>query len=338
MVNFDAEDGNDAAGAFKSAIDTVKNMTWEDNEPGWFFNQFEIKLQTCGVKKQWTKLQTLSTILPKHIIEEIKPLLSKQESEWTNKDSYFQVKAEILSIFGPSDDAAFERAMSRVLSGKPSQLARALVNDLCDQNPQLEGCCCKKFIVGLWKRNLPSGVLQKISDQPFTTENFKNICKLADDAHQSMRPKSSGSIAAVEAQSANPSPHEEAFHQYWPDQSEGAVAAFGYNRGGRGGRGGRGRGGRGGRGGQGQGRGGQRGSGNQGQGNGNKGNQGSQGSGGQGKPKGQQHHTHKTPRHADLPPFEACFRHWTFGKSAHFCMEPGTCPWSQFWVPKSNNQ
>ena len=142
MVNFDQENGNDAAGAFKSAIDTVKNMTWEDNEPGWFFNQFEIKLQTCGVKKQWTKLQTLSTILPKTVIEEIKQLLGKQESEWTENNSYYQVKSEILSIFGPSDDAAFEGAMSRVLSGKPSQLARALVNDLCDQNPQLEGCCC----------------------------------------------------------------------------------------------------------------------------------------------------------------------------------------------------
>ena len=115
MTNFDQENGNDSAGAFKTAIDTVKGMTWDENAPGWFFNQFEIKLQTCGVKKQWTKLQTLSTILPKKVGEEIKQLLGRQETEWENNDSYYQVKTEILSIFGPSDDAAFERAMSSLV-------------------------------------------------------------------------------------------------------------------------------------------------------------------------------------------------------------------------------
>ena len=337
MTDFDQENGTDTAGAFKAAIDTVKSMTWEENEPGWFFNQFEIKLQTCGVKKQWTKLQTLSTILPKFVIDEIKQLLAKKESEWTDNDAYHRVKSEILEIFGPADDVQFERAMSRILSGTPSQLARALVNDLCDK--QLDGCCCKKFIVGLWKRSLPSGVKQKISDQPFTKDNFRNICKLADDAYRSNRPVQAGSVAAVTMGATNqdipttPGSHDEGFHQYWPNQTEGAVAAFGYNRGrGRGGRGNRG--GRGQQQGQGQGRGGgNRGSGNSQRGRGN--NSGGQNQGQRGRG---QHHTHRTPRHADLPPFESCFRHWTYGKSAHFCVEPGTCPWSQYFVPKSNNQ
>ena len=50
----------------------------------------------------------------------------------------------------------------------------------------------------------------------------------------------------------------------------------------------------------------------------------------------QTHPRHKGPRHSDLPPFKSCSRHWFFGKSAHFCEEPGTCPWKDVWIPKSN--
>ena len=57
--------------------------------------------------------------------------------------------------------------------------------------------------------------------------------------------------------------------------------------------------------------------------------------GGQGK-KGEIHPRHQTARHADQPPQQSCGRHWKFGKSAHFCEEPGTCPWKDIWVPKSN--
>ena len=208
--------------------------------------------------------------------------------------------------------------MSRVLSGKPSQLARALVNDLCDK--ELEGCCCKKFINGLWKRSLPSGVCQSISSQPFTHDNFENIVQLADNAYQSGKPKQGvGTVAAMAAGPAQDGASDTAFHQYWPSQQEAEIAAFSRGRG-------RGRG--------------QRGRGNQnrgGQGRGNRGSQNQSARGGQGNRGGAGHPRHKTTRHADLPPFEACFRHWTFGKSAHFCMEPASCPWKDHYVPKANN-
>ena len=231
-------------------------------------------MQTSGIKKQWSKLQALVTVLPKNIIEEIKPLLRRKESEWTDKDSYLQVKTEMLRIFSPKDYKCFEKAMTRVLSDTPSALARALVNDLCDK--QLAGCCCHRFIVGLWKRSLPMNVRQAISGMPFTKENFDNITQHADQVYEEGRPRQT--IAAISRETTFISPHEPSIHDtaFSEGVSEGAVAAgvvaaYNYQRGR--GSGGPPRGGRGG--GRGNGRGGGRG--NRGGGNNNGG--GNSGSG-----------------------------------------------------------
>ena len=329
MVDFEQENGVDDAGALKDAIAQLRTLEFDEQDLEFSFNQIETKMQTNGVKKQWSKLQALTTVIPKKYIDELKRLLRKKESEFPENDAYLRVKKEIFRIFGPSDEIHFQRAMSRVLSGKPSQLARALVNDLCDH--ELEGCCCHRFIVGLWKRQLPSSVKQAISAEPFTKANFDNITKIADQNYESTRPQQiaaikKGSNADTFVTPVEQSKHDTAFN--WDDGSEmaevaqsaatAAIAAYTRGRGGF--RGGRGRG-RGGRNGQ---RGG-------GRGGGQNSNQG-------GENQKNQHPKHKTPRHADLPPFEACFRHWTHGKSAHFCMEPGTCPWKQYWIPRSNTQ
>ena len=317
------ENGVDGADALNKAINALKNFVYDANDLRFTFQQIEIKMKAAGVKKQFTKLQTLTTVLPKDVIDEIKPLLRKDETEFTNNDAYKQAKTKILEIFGQTDEEPFQRAMGRVLTGKPSQLARALVNDMCDK--EMVGCCCHKWIGGAWKRQLPSDVRQHIADTPFNADNFSAILKSADNAFGSTRPAKLIPVAAVAA--AEPALNE-AFHPAmpWP-QHPAEVAAFGRG-GGRGGRGGRGSGGRGqnrgGQNGQGSGRGGGQGRG-QGRGGGNNGQRGSGG-----------HPRHRTQRHADQPPTEACYRHWTFGKSAHFCMEPGTCPWKDVWIPKSN--
>ena len=334
-MSFEEENGTDGADALSKAIAALAKHTWEPNDPCFWFNQAEIKMQQAGVKKQFTKLQALSTCLPREVMEDIKPFLRKKENDFPNKDAYLQTKNHILDVFGQGVDAAFDRAMARVLTGKPSQLARQLVDDLCDH--ELDGCCCNKFIGGLWRRQLPSGVKQQISDIPFDKDNFSAICKKADKVYTSTRPSIEPKIAAIApAAPSAPAVYDEAFHESWsglPQDPE--VAAVGYGRGGgRGGRGGRGQRGQGRGGGQGRGQGANRGQGNQGRGGNN--NQG-QGRGQRGGGQGQGHSRHKTQRHADLPPFETCFRHWTYGKSAHFCMEPGTCPWKDFWAPKANN-
>ena len=56
MTDYDATNGVDGADALSKAIQALKPVQWEDEEIKWFFNQVEIKLETAGVKKQWTKL------------------------------------------------------------------------------------------------------------------------------------------------------------------------------------------------------------------------------------------------------------------------------------------
>ena len=334
MADYDQKDVADKADALNKAISQLKGYQFDQNDLDFYFNQVEIKLDSAGVGRQFTKLQALSTILPPHVTSQIKPLLRKKQSEFPENDAYFQVKSRILQIFCPPADAAFNRAFSRVLTGKPSTLARDLVSDLCSK--ELNGCCCAKIIYGAWKKQLPSNCKAAIANMEFNHETFEAVLQEADAVFESTRP-SQGVVAALSDTPTSPSAHETGFHQYWagPD-SRGAgeaVAALNYQRG-RGGGSGRGRGQRGGgsnrgQGGSGRGRGGN----SQNQSNSNASSGGGAAGGGAGT-----HPRHKTPRHADLPPFEACKRHWTHGKSAHFCVEPWTCPWKQFYTPPSNNQ
>ena len=329
VMAFEDENAADGADALNKAIQGLRNFVYDPQDLKFTFQQLEIKMKAAGVRKNFTKLQTLTTILPKEVIDEIKNLLRKEETEFENNDAYKQAKHKILEIFGQADEEPFERAMSRVMSGKPSQLARGIVNDMCDR--EMVGCCCHKWVAGAWKRQLPSSVKQAIADTPFNHTNFSQILKTADKVFGSTRPSQAASVAAVDA-SADPA-LDEAFHPSmpWP-QHPTEVAA--YSQRGRGQGRGRGSGGRGqGRGGQQNGQQGGRGGG-QNRGQGNRGNGGGRGQGGS---RGSGHPRHKTQRHADLPPFESCFRHWTFGKSAHFCMEPASCPWKDHWVPKANN-
>ena len=145
----------------------------------------------------------------------------------------------------------------------------------------------------------------------FNATTFDAVCKLADDIFQSNAP--APAIAALssldETQPAIPYATAE-------------IAAVRGGRGGRGNRGGRGRG---------RGRGG--GGGNSG-GGGNNGGGGNSG-GGAAAATGPKH---KGTKHPDLPAGEwkGCGLHFKFGRGAHFCAEPATCPWKDIFTPRNS--
>ena len=193
----------------------------------------------------------LTTILPPHVRDEVKPILRMQESDFTEDQMPYKIlKDEVIKIFKAPQEATFERAMGRVLVGLPSQLARQLVNDLC--NHKLVGCCCPTFIVGLWKRQLPDSVKQGVAGMEFNAANFDAIITKADKVFQSTRPNAaipSVSALGVDPLSGavslpGPSVLNEGFHQSFPQQQQLAAVTYGRGRG----RGGNGRGQRGGRG------------------------------------------------------------------------------------------
>ena len=64
MPNYDETDGVDTAGALETASRNLKGYSFEEEDLDFYFNQVEIKMQAAGVKKQFTKLQVLSTKIP----------------------------------------------------------------------------------------------------------------------------------------------------------------------------------------------------------------------------------------------------------------------------------
>ena len=312
-TNYDAQHGDDeAANAMEKAVNMLRNFPWSEDDLAFYFAQVEVKMKSAGVKSNFTKLQVLSTIIPPKAINAIKNILKKQESEFTNKDGYLQAKQKLLRVFGPCENADFERALGRVLTGKPSQLCEDLINDLCSR--ELKNCCCIKVIGGLWRRAMPSSVRQAIAHYDFTRANLANIMQVADDVYLSTKPPSA-QVAAISAPTTHPNSDlstEEVLNTAFSVPSDSTPAAQiaslaaqvaalqkNFKKG-------------------------------KGQGQGGKGNGGT--------PKYSASNPRwKTPRHADSPPYGSCKRHWQFGKSSFVCLEPTSCPWKQFIAPKTKN-
>ena len=303
MVNFEDENGEDAAKALQEACANVNKDLWDPKDLHFFFNQIEIKMAAVGVKKQYTKFQVLSTVLPKKVIEQVKSLLRKKETEFPANNSYKLLKERILSIFGPRPEEAVERALSRVLVDRPSDLARELVEDLCRH--ELVNCqCCPAIVLTLWKRQLSSSVRAGIAHLELTAATFDQVVKLVDDIHSSN--KAVPVVAAIDKA-------ESGLDETQPAIPYPAAEVAGVSRG----RGGRGRGGRGGR-----------------------NNRGGRGGGAQNKnqPQDGSQPKHKGPKHPDLPSGEwkGCGVHYKYGPNAYFCAEPTTCPWKNVIKPKNN--
>ena len=315
ITAFEDEDAVDLEGALREACANLKNLPFEENDLDFWFNQAEIKMAAVGVKKNYTKFQVLTTAVPPKVINEVRPLLRRKETDFPNKDAYKQLKNAIIRIFGPRPEAAVDRALGRVLVDRPSMLARALVNDLCKN--ELDCACCPAIVTALWKRHLPSNVRSGIAKFVLTKQNFEQVIKEADDIYASNNPPpASAAVAAVMAPAAA---SRSALDETLPAIQYPVPEVSAVSRGGRGGRGYRGGGGRGGRGGRG---GGNRGGGNRG--------------GGQAAASGGQPRQYKGPKHPDLPSgdWTGCQLHYKWGRGAHFCAEPATCPWKNIYTPK----
>ena len=110
MVNYDSQTGVDSEGAMERACHRLKGYEW-DPDLGFYFNQIKIQMRAAGVQKNYTKMLVLTTILPPHVREEVKPILRMQESEFEeNTMPYKILKDKIIKIFKPPQEATFERA------------------------------------------------------------------------------------------------------------------------------------------------------------------------------------------------------------------------------------
>ena len=74
-VPFEKENGEDDANALREACRSLEKLEWDENDLPFFFNRAETRMKVAGVKKNYTKFQVLSEILPKKVQDQVKPLL-----------------------------------------------------------------------------------------------------------------------------------------------------------------------------------------------------------------------------------------------------------------------
>ena len=184
--------------------------------------------------------------------------------------------------FGLKRVDGFDKAIARVLTGTPSQLGRAIVNDICPGVTPLQGCHCADIVLGIWRRSLPTVVRNAVADMDFTAASYNLVFDKADSTWSSNKAATSV-ISSLDKKTVAAATAEEV-----------EVAAAGPAKK---------------------------------KNNKNNKNKNQNQGGGKKKPK-------RGPRHADLPPMDACDTHFTYGKGAWFCADRHSCPWRDFENPK----
>ena len=71
QVNFEDENGEDSNEAMQKACQTLAKFNWDQGDLLFTFSQMEVKMATAGVKKNWTKFQVLTHIIPKTVQDQV---------------------------------------------------------------------------------------------------------------------------------------------------------------------------------------------------------------------------------------------------------------------------
>ena len=256
-------------------------------------------MKKYGINSQWEKKNAIVPMLPDDIIDELKPLLRLKQQE--AGQIYKSVKAEIIQLYGPKDEEAFQKALALRLTGKPSALAKKIIHLICPGSAPLDGCHCAKTIFGMWHAQLTQPIRNKLAGQKFNKDTYQDMLKQADEVWIA----NGGAVtqAPVVGAVAAPTPSQ--------DSPQVAAVGRGQNSSRRGnpprGRGGRGRG-----------------SGNN---NNSRQNQNQSSSSSTNSSSYQPKPHQKGPRHSDSPPDQSCSQHWSKGRSATYCTDPLNCPW-----------
>ena len=303
VVDFDQEEKADG----EKAQDLARSIKidFEPNDVRFWFAQLEAEMTMASVNSQWLKKTILQRNLPNKQKEDVKSLLSLPKSA-AGELLYFRIKNEIIRIYAPKPQESYKRALTRTMTGLPSQLGHQLVNDVCKKVDKFKDCCCASHVQALWTMQLPVSTRAHVSNMEFSKDTYKKIFESADQVFLSSKQVS---VAAMSATSTSELDETlPAFHQ----QNQPVQTAAIQRGGGRGNRGG----GRGGRG---------------------------SAAGGQKPPKGQGSTTAESngaskpsrgPRHASNPPEGCCSRHYRHGADAWYCLAPLTCPWVKKCSPR----
>ena len=291
-VDYDLAETPDAARALEASGRIALQINLEDIS--FWFSNLESEMLLAGVGSQWLKLSVLRKNLPVKQREDVKSLLRLKKSE-AGRTPYYDTKMQLIRIYEVKAKDRFKKALSRVLTGLPSQLGNQLIEDVCKNGVKLRGCCCADVVHALWTNQLPVAVNNHISNMDFTFESYLQVFDAADKVFLSSR-----TLPAVAAVAAPHPGYSIAADEQSPLNTAFQAAAISAppkknNRPWK---------------------------------NKNKNQQNSQDSAqneGQGQNKNQK--PRKGPRHSSNPPHSCCDNHFVHGDQAYFCQAPFKCPW-----------
>ena len=106
-VRYDQADGEDDGDVYKK-LSTLRTPFTKSDAKFWFAN-FERSIKHFGVKSQTTKKEALINQLTQEAIDECKNLIALEEDEAGDKP-YFDLKSELLSLFGPRPEDSYAKA------------------------------------------------------------------------------------------------------------------------------------------------------------------------------------------------------------------------------------
>ena len=192
MVNFDEENADNGADAMKN-LGQIK-VKWNAENPEFFFAQLETELQIFSILKQFTKRQALIRSLPEEVALEFMHLICLQETKAGDKP-YKDLKTALLKAYGPRPGDAFQRALSRVMVGKPSALLKLLISDICESN--LEKCCCHKTVWGLFQLQIPLYLKTGLANEVLSTESLSGIMERADNLWSANQDKQISTVSVT---------------------------------------------------------------------------------------------------------------------------------------------
>ena len=198
-VNYDAEDKNDG----DKAADFARQIKveFDPNDIRFWFAQLEDEMEVATIGKQWLKKTVLQRNLPVKQKEDVKALLTLAKTDAGNH-IYLDIKNELLRIYAPKPCDSYRKALTRTMTGLPSQLGYQLVDDICKMPVKLQGCCCAAGAFALWSLQLPVNIRAHISNQEFTRETYKAVFEAADKVFLSSKQINVAALSLDETQSA----------------------------------------------------------------------------------------------------------------------------------------
>ena len=306
MADFEDETGEDGA----NVSEHLRNLQVPYSEDiKFFFSQLENQMEMSDIKSQWMKRQALVKSLPVKVQEEVKTLLILKKSE-AGDLPYKDLKVELIKIFGPREEEAYETACARVMVSTPSQLGKKLVGDLCKKSRKLNGCCCDRIVWGMLRKQLPVAVRNHCSGMEFNHTTYATVLDRADEVYLSNK-MSETRVSAVSSECAGTA-------AAGAGAEVAAVVTRNKNK-------------------------------NRNRNKGrNSNNGGSTNSGGSNTNRNSTTPSSSSssssagtqpsrgPRHESNPPVQACNLHWKHGSGAWMCGSPFTCPMRNQTTPRPN--